>query len=330
MKLIQRLTIIALLTTLTATAAAAKKIDYVAYTRQLYIDRCKGAWAGQIIGCTYGGPYEFKSNGKPITEPLKPWTPDRVKAKNISHSGLYDDCYVETTFLAALEKHGLDITHQQAGKAFADTKYPLWHANFAGRANVRNGIMPPMSGHPKYNRHADDIDFQIESDTLGIICPGLPQECNRICDIFGRIMNYGDGLYGGMFVAGMYTAAYFEDKDVNKVIQQGLGCIPAESLYHKCISDVVRWHKENPKDWLATWKKIEEKWQDDIDCKPGDAFNIDAKINGAYIAMGLLYGNGDMLKTMEIATRCGQDADCNPSNAAGVLGCMIGFNAIGE
>ena len=63
---------------------------------------------------------------------------------------------------------------------------------------------------------------------------------------------------------------------------------------------------------------------------PGNPFNIDAKLNGAYIAVGLLYGQGDMMKTLEVSTRCGQDADCNPSNAAGVLGCMKGYAALGE
>ncbi|MFA6245161.1 MAG: ADP-ribosylglycohydrolase family protein, partial [Candidatus Hydrogenedentales bacterium] len=110
----------------------------------------------------------------------------------------------------------------------------------------------------------------------------------------------------------------------------GLACIPKDSEFHRCISDVIAWHKENPGDWLATWKKIEEKWQDDVDCIPGDVFNIDAKLNAAYIVMGLVYGEGDMTKTIEISTRCGQDADCNPSNAAGVLGCMKGFAALGD
>jgi hypothetical protein len=31
---------------------------------------------------------------------------------------------------------------------------------------------------------------------------------------------------------------------------------------------------------------------------------------------------------MEIATRAGQDSDCNPSNACGILGTMIGYNRI--
>lgn len=301
-------------------AAAA---EFATLEKARFIDKCRGAWAGQMFGVCYAAPYEFVSNTKPITEPLREWKHEFI------HDVLgQDDCYVEMTFLKAIEDHGLDITYEQAGKAFAATEYPLWHANYYGRENVRRGIMPPLSGHPDYNRHADDIDFQIEADLFGILCPGLPVESNRLCGIFGRIMNYGDGVYGGKFVAGMYAAAYFEDRDVRAVIDAGLACIPAASRYHQCISDVIRWHAEHPEDWLAVWHKIEEKWQDDVDCMPGDPVNIDAKLNGAYIVMGLLYGGGDMMRTAEIATRCGQDADCNASNATGVLACMKGFSAL--
>ena len=50
------------------------------------------------------------------------------------------------------------------------------------------------------------------------------------------------------------------------------------------------------------------------------AFNIDARLNAAYVVLGLLYGKGDMTRTISIATRAGQDSDCNPSSAAGILG----------
>src|ERR1700680_545966 len=59
-------------------------------------------------------------------------------------------------------------------------------------------------------------------------------------------------------------------------------------------------------------------------------FNIDAKLNGGYIALGLLYGKGDFWNTLEIATRAGQDSDCNPSNACGILGVMLGYKKIPE
>lgn len=57
-------------------------------------------------------------------------------------------------------------------------------------------------------------------------------------------------------------------------------------------------------------------------------FNIDAKINGAYVVIGLLYGGGDFGRTIDISTRCGQDSDCNPASAAGILGTAIGYDAI--
>ena len=46
------------------------------------------------------------------------------------------------------------------------------------------------------------------------------------------------------------------------------------------------------------------------------------------MVMGLLYGNGDFTRTLEISTRAGQDSDCNPSTAGGVLATMIGYDKI--
>lgn len=292
-------------------------------SREKYIDKCKGAWLGQMIGVTFGDKYEFRYNGVPILEPFDEWTSEALE-----RAFSQDDLYVEMTFLEAIEKHGVNISFEQAGKAFAESKYPLWHANNAGRENVRKGIMPPLSGHPRFNLHADDIDFQIESDLFGIVTPGLFKEMQQLGEVFGSIMNYGDGLYAGYFIAGMYSSAFFIDDNVEEVVKTGLSCIPPESTYRKCIEDVIESYHKYPDDWLETWKYIEHKWQDDIDCAPGHLVNIDAKINGAYVAIGLLYGKGDLKKTLEISTRCGQDADCNPSSAAGILCCMKGFSTL--
>jgi hypothetical protein len=225
------------------------------------------------------------------------------------------------------------VAHKQAGIDFALSLYPLWHANSAGRKNLREGIAPPDSGHPKFNGHADDIDYQIEADYSGLIAPGLPNVPIALGEKFGRIVNYGDGLYGGQFVGGMYAAAFFET-DPERIVLAGLDCIPAESQYAECIRDVLGWWKANPSDWEATWNQIEAKYNENPDYRKascGDAkktFNIDAKINGAYIVMGLLYGGRDPDKTIVIATRCGQDSDCNPSSAAGILFTSLGLERV--
>jgi hypothetical protein len=288
----------------------------------------KAGWLGQMAGVGWGAPTEFLWKGEIIPADKMPkWDPEMVNQFN------QDDIYVEMTFLRTLELHGFDVSIRQAGIDFANSKYGLAHANFVGRANLQNGIAPPDAGHPKFNRHADDIDYQIEADFSGLICPGLGNEVIGLGEKFGRLMNYGDGLYGGQFVGGMYAKAFFED-DIHKIIQAGLACVPKGSQFHECITDVIKWHRQNPDNWQKTWERINEKYQKNPDYRKGSclkgSYNIDAKINAAYIVMGLLYGEGDIDKTIIISTRCGQDSDCNPSNAAGVLFTTMGYSNIPE
>ncbi len=315
---------------LIATVLPAGTIDNTAGELRLpvkvYVDRMKAAWIGQMAGVGWGGPTEFHWKGEIIPEDKMPtWSPGMINQFG------QDDIYVEMTFLRSLELHGFDVSIRQAGIDFANSGYALWHANRAGRDNLRNGIAPPDSGHPKFNGHADDIDYQIEADFSGIICPGMPNTVIELGETFGRLMNYGDGLYGGQFVGAMYAAAYFVDEP-EQIVRAALYCIPKKSQYAECIRDVLNWYKEDPNDWQKTWSLIEAKYQDNPDyrkasCDKGD-FNIDAKINGAYIVMGLLYGNRDPEKTIIISTRCGQDSDCNPSNAGGILFTTIGFEKL--
>ncbi len=288
------------------------------------VDKLQGAWAGQMIGVSYGSVYEFGWQGRIMEDPIRDWQPEFVE-----NAIGQDDLYVEMTFLEALTERGLDVTHEEAGRAFADSEYALWHANRYGRENCRNGVMPPLSGDPEYNAHFDDIDYQIEADYAGIICPGLPRAANRISDVFGRVMNRGDGLYGGMWVGARYSEAYFSEA-VEEVVTRALEAIPADSTYAMLIRDVIAEYHRDPDDWRACWRMLEDKWGQTDLCPDGRGtpFNIDAKLNGAYIAIGLLYGEGDFTKTLEISTRCGQDNDCTPSNAAGVLGAMLGHSGI--
>jgi hypothetical protein len=288
-----------------------------------YVDKMKGGWIGQMAGVGWGGPTEFKWKGEIIPEDKVPeWKPEKINQFN------QDDIYVEMTFLRSLELYGMDVSIRQAGIDFANSGYPLWHANRAGRDLLRSGIAPPDSGHPEFNKHADDIDYQIEADYAGLIAPGMPNLAIELGEKFGRLMNYGDGIYGGQFVGGMYAEAFFED-DMVKLVKAGLKCVPKKSQFAECIEDVLDWYKKYPDDWKKTWQLIEDKYQDNpnyrlFSCNKGD-FNIDAKINAAYIVMGLLYGEGDPDKTIIISTRCGQDSDCNPANSGGILFTTIGF-----
>ena len=174
--------------------------------RSAYLDKMKAGWIGQMAGVGFGGPTEFRHQGELVPEDQLPkWTPAMINQFN------QDDLYVEMTFLRTLEEHGLGVSSRQAGIDFANSRYPLWHANKAGRDLLRKGIAPPDSGHPALNAHADDIDYQIEADFSGLIAPGLPNTVIELGETFGRLMNAGDGLYGGQFIGAMYAEAFFEN-----------------------------------------------------------------------------------------------------------------------
>ena len=249
------------------------------------------------------------------------WAPVRVK------DALWeDDLYVQLTLMDVMDKHGMQAEQKKYQEALATAGFRLWHANVQTRKNYFDSIFPPQSGQPEFNLHADDIDFQIEADYIGFMCPGMPQTANKMADYMGHIMNYGDGVYGGAFVASLYSEAYLQN-DIRSVIEKALLSLPAESGYRRIIEDVIAFHQENPDDWTKCWQMLENKWARANICNPGTKYNIDAKLNGAYIVIGLLYGEGDINKTLEISTRCGQDSDCNPSNALAVLGIIKGFSA---
>ena len=302
----------------------------ITISKEVLKDKIKGGWAGQTIGVTFGGPYEFRFQGTFIGDyqPLV-WNDSLVKKNMLDNAGLYDDLYMDLTFVDVFEKYGLNAPVDSFANAFAHAGYMLWHANQAGRYNILNGIKAPQSGAWQNNPHADCIDYQIESDFAGLMSPGMPNTASAISDKIGHIMNYGDGWYGGVYVGAMYALA-FTSKDINYVVNKALETVPAQSEFYQCIHDVIEWHKKYPANWKQTWLGVQEKWANDIGCPEGvfAPFNIDAKVNAAYVVMGLLYGGGDFTKSLEIATRCGQDADCNPSTVGGILGAVLGYNKI--
>lgn len=304
----------------------------IAMTHEQLKDKIMGGWAGQTLGVVYGAPVEFKYQGSIIDEyQIIPWHENYVKYWWDKKPGLFDDIYTDLNFVNVFEKYGLDVSTDTIASYWANTAYHLAHANQASRYNILRGLKPPHTGHWLNNPHADDLDFQIESDFIGLMAPAMVNHATEIADRVGHIMNSGDGWYGGVFVSSLYSLA-FASGDVNFIVEKAAQTIPEGTSFRECIADVIAWHKQYPDDWKATWFELQKKWNRDVGCPKGVylSFNIDAKINSAYVAIGLLYGQGDFTRSVDIATRCGQDADCNAATAGGVLGVMHGYKAIPE
>lgn len=292
-------------------------------------------WIGQMVGVAVGGPTEFKFKGPivPRERLARLCGPSGWVADSINESYRQDDLYVEMTFLRTLEKYGVDADVRKAGIDFANSGYRLWCANDAGRQNLRRGIAPPDSGHPAHSKRCNDIDYQIESDFSGLISPGLPQRVIKLGHTFGRLMNYGDGVWAGQFTGAMYASAFFTTNRV-EIVREALKAIPPESQYAAMVREILQGYESRNSSDAAAWENAQrqavrlyfEKGNKLRDSN-GD---IDVRLNGAMVLIGFLYGEGVPERTIEIATRCGFDSDCNPSTAAGVLFTSYGMELLGS
>ena len=104
----------------------------ITLTKEQLQNKIKGGWAGQTIGVTFGGPYEFRFNGTFIGDyqTLK-WQDGYLKDNMLNNPGLYDDLYMDLTFVDVFEKYGMDAPLDSFANAFAKAGYMLWHANQA-------------------------------------------------------------------------------------------------------------------------------------------------------------------------------------------------------
>lgn len=118
----------------------------VTMSKARLLDKIKGGWAGQTIGVSFGSYTEFRYQGTFIQDyQTIPWHEGYVKELMDSWPDLFDDIYMDLTFVDVLEKKGLDASVEDFADAFATADYNLWHANQAARYNIVHGVKDP--GH---------------------------------------------------------------------------------------------------------------------------------------------------------------------------------------
>src|SRR5882757_9598299 len=113
-----------LLGVLNFSVAQEKFPHSITINKSKLIDKIKGGWAGQVIGVTFGGPTEFRFNGTMVNDyqPI-PWYDGYIAETMTKQPGLYDDLYMDLTFVEVLENKGLDATAMDHAEAYAKAQY---------------------------------------------------------------------------------------------------------------------------------------------------------------------------------------------------------------
>lgn len=299
-----------------------------------YLEKIYSGYLGMNIGIRLGAPVE------PTI-----WTYERIRntygditdyVKEFKNFAADDDANGPFYFLRALYDDAVDrdITPNDVARAWLNYAREgvgmFWWGGYGVSTehttyiNLKNGIEAPKSGSIEQNGHiiAEQIGGQIFIDTWGLVNPCNPKKAADFGEAAARVSHDGDGVNGARFFCAAISKA-FETSDINEIVEAGLGQIPADSTYVKVARAVMEFHKAQPGDFRACRDMLERDWG--YDKYKGVCHMIP---NAGVCILALMYGEGDFNRTVEIATMCGWDTDCNAGNVGTVLGVACGLEGI--
>lgn len=299
-----------------------------------YLEKVYAGFLGMNVGIRLGAPVE------PTI-----WTYDRIYrtygditdyVKEFKNFAADDDANGPVYFLRALDDEDLSegLQSKHVGKAWLNYAREgigmFWWGGYGistehtAYLNLLRGIEAPMSGSKLQNGKtvADQIGGQIFIDTWGLISPNDPKQAADFAETAARVSHDEEGVYGARFMAACIAEA-FSETNPQKIIEVGLREIPQDSKYYEVTKSVISFYENHPEDWRRCLKYLHAEWG--YDRYPGVCHIIP---NAGVCILALLYGEGDFNRTVEIATMCGWDTDCNAGNVGTIMGVAVGLEGI--
>ena len=292
---------------------ASGRAESLKLSRADYLDRVHAVWVAQIAAVLADWPFEHQTASVlAITNYPKKYTVAPVD----------DDWYYEMAAIRAFERHGIGLTVEQLGEQWRENSCGSWGSSEQARFNLAKGLKPPDTGHPRHNKLWFTIGPQFSADVYGALAPGLPNLAGRLAREFGRLNGYAEGTDGAVFMAAMVSLA-FAETSTHEIVRSAAQLIHLSSPYRKCL-DLVISMADGGASFEEIVNAVEDRWHIEY-----PATN-NAVPNGGIVAACVWFGEGDFLRTINLAARAADftDADCNAANAAAVVGALRGLKTI--
>ena len=251
---------------------------------------------------------------------------DDVNGPLIFVRALADNAMPETLTSEAVGETWLNYTRRGMGMFWwggedASTEHRAY-------MNLRRGVKAPRSGSIGENGKtaAEQIGGQIFVDAWGLICPGDPARASALAAAAASVSHDGSGVDGARFMAACIAAAYTASS-LDEVLDTGLRFLPEKSDYRRVVETVRAYHRAHPAeaDFRACRAMIAREFREEA--YPGGYHIVP---NAGICILAMLYGKGDLGRSIEISVMCGYDTDCNASNIGTILGVLGGLDGVPE
>lgn len=208
----------------------------------------------------------------------------------------------------------------------------LWEANQQARILMQQGMLPPATSEPENNAKYMMIDAQLTTEIFGLLAPVRADVALQIAQLPIRVSAKYDAQWISQFYITMHSLA--SKVDTSKSMQQQTQwlanqarlVLPKGSTAAKMYDFINNSYQNNPdkSDWEKTRDEVYHRYQ--LNNNDGYVYHdpFEAGINFAASLVSLFYGEGDIVRTIQIGTLAGWDSDNPTATWGGLLGFMIG------
>jgi ADP-ribosylglycohydrolase len=355
------------ITTLLFSCTASPE-NSITVDRAAYQDRLEGFWMAQCIANWTGLITEMDKIGIPVEgkgggfytrddwgQPDQPnlWGSNNYSdtitfliAKKDSLWGADDDTDIEYIYQELLySSPNLDLTGAQIREAWLDHIHKeeenfLWVSNQRAFDLMQQGILPPQTSAPELNPYFEMIDAQLTTEIFGFFAPTRPDIAVDLAHLAVRTTARENAAWIAEYNIIMYALAAVNTS--HKTLKEKILWMSKEARKHlpedsyaAKMYDFVLQHYEKGSRWEAARDALHEKYQ----IRQEDGYQwatLDKTCNGCFAAginfgasiVSLLYGEGDLKQTIQIGALAGWDSDNPTATWGGMLGFMLGKEAV--
>lgn len=293
-----------------AAAMSAGAAPVVKLNEAEFRDKVYACWLGKNIGGTLGVPFEGKTEPRDLTfyTNLKEGEP----AAN-------DDLDLQLLWLKAMQDHDGVVDARILGEYWIKHIPPNWNEYGVGKANMRRGLLPPLSGEYNNQKWKHSNGAWIRSEIWACLFPGQPALAAKYAREDACVDHaQAEGTYAEIFTAVIESAAFVEP-DRDKLIALGLSMIPSDSRLARAVKTVLK-AKADGLDWKAAREAVIKD--------TADMGWFQAPLNVGFTILGWIYGDNDFGKSICIAIGCGDDTDCTGATLGSIFGIINGTKGI--
>lgn len=319
-------------------------------TREAYAERLRGLWLAENVANWTGLLTESERRAPPFFTD-EDWGTEQgrygiegsagqtITFNTLDPWGADDDTDIELIYLEAMRRAGSPhLSAQQIREAWLRHIVPdvyVWVSNRAVRHlfEAPTPVLSPSSGLLGANDQSLMIDAQLTTEIFGALAPGRPAHALELAHLPILATASGYAAHAAQVHVVMHALAPVLDPSLSPtaqlrcLVEGAQGTIPEESKTSQVIALVLglydaRTHRD---DWESARDELARVLQAQA---PAHGLRYlewyESSVNFATGLLALLFGEGELARTIRIGTLSGWDSDNGTATMGGLLGLLHG------